>query len=88
MSDPLSGGVVVTAAGLTGASIFGLFTGTDYGVVFGAFASNFPRCFCCLPDSDTACSLFSRFFSRFILRWHLRCWVGWFKVVVVVWLQW
>jgi len=38
MSDPLSGGVVVTAAGLKGASIFGLFTGTDYGVVFGAFA--------------------------------------------------
>lgn len=37
MSDPVSGGIVATAA-LTGASVFGLITGTDYGVVFGAFA--------------------------------------------------
>lgn len=37
MSDPVSGTVAAGAA-LTGVSIFGLLTGTDYGVVFGAFA--------------------------------------------------
>jgi len=37
MSDPVSGGIIATAA-VTGASVFGLITGTDYGVVFGAFA--------------------------------------------------
>ena len=37
MSDPVSGATMAGGA-LTGASIFGLFTGTDYGVVFGAFA--------------------------------------------------
>jgi len=36
MSDPFSGTTV--AAGLMGASVFGLATGIDYGVVFGAFA--------------------------------------------------
>lgn len=37
MSDPVSGTTAV-AAGLMGASLFGLVTGLDYGVVFGAFA--------------------------------------------------
>lgn len=37
MSDPVSGTTVATA-GLMGASLFGLATGLDYGVVFGAFA--------------------------------------------------
>lgn len=37
MSDPVSGTAVAGIA-LTGASIYGLFTSTDYGVVFGAFA--------------------------------------------------
>ncbi|ALX78128.1 phage holin family protein [Cronobacter sakazakii] len=37
MSDPVSG-TVATGAALTGASIYGLLTGTDYGVIFGAFA--------------------------------------------------
>ena len=37
MSDPVSG-TTVAAAGLMGASVFGLATGIDYGVVFGAFA--------------------------------------------------
>ena len=37
MSEPLSGSVAAASA-LTGASIYGLLTGTDYGVVFGAFA--------------------------------------------------
>ncbi len=37
MSDPVSG-TTVAAGGLMGASIFGLATGIDYGVVFGAFA--------------------------------------------------
>ncbi|CAM6783666.1 Phage holin family protein [Enterobacter intestinihominis] len=37
MSDPVSG-ATVAAGGLMGASIFGLATGIDYGVVFGAFA--------------------------------------------------
>ena len=37
MSDPVSG-TTVAAAGLMGASLFGLATGLDYGVVFGAFA--------------------------------------------------
>lgn len=37
MSDPVSG-TTVAAGGLMGASMFGLATGFDYGVVFGAFA--------------------------------------------------
>ena len=37
MSDPVSGTTVATG-GLMGASMFGLATGIDYGVVFGAFA--------------------------------------------------
>ena len=37
MSEPVSGSVIAGSA-LTGASIYGLLTGTDYGVVFGAFA--------------------------------------------------
>ncbi|KGT87228.1 membrane protein [Erwinia typographi] len=37
MSEPVSGTVAAGSA-LTGASLFGLLTGTDYGVVFGAFA--------------------------------------------------
>ncbi len=36
MSDPLSGSG--TAAALGGVTVFGLFTGTDFGIVFGAFA--------------------------------------------------
>jgi hypothetical protein len=36
-ADPISGTGLVGVA-LTGASIYGLLTGTDYGVVFGAFA--------------------------------------------------
>ena len=37
MSDPFSGTGLAGLA-LTGASVYGLLTGTDYGVVFGAFA--------------------------------------------------
>ena len=37
MSDPVSG-TSVAAGGPMGASMFGLATGIDYGVVFGAFA--------------------------------------------------
>ncbi|MGM7459068.1 putative holin, partial [Escherichia albertii] len=37
MSDPISG-TGLAAGVLTGASVYGLLTGTDYGVVFGAFA--------------------------------------------------
>ena len=37
MSDPIFGTGLAGGA-LTGASIYGLLTGTDYGVVFGAFA--------------------------------------------------
>lgn len=36
MSEPLSGSG--TAAALGGATAYGLFTGTDFGIVFGAFA--------------------------------------------------
>lgn len=36
MSEPLSGSS--TAVALGGATVFGLFTGTDFGIVFGAFA--------------------------------------------------
>jgi len=36
MSEPLSGSG--TAVALGGATVFGLFTGTDFGIVFGAFA--------------------------------------------------
>ncbi|EFG1349977.1 holin, partial [Escherichia coli] len=35
MSEPLSGSG--TAAALGGATVYGLFTGTDFGIVFGAF---------------------------------------------------
>lgn len=37
MSEPVSGTAIATG-GLMGASIFGMVTGIDYGVVFGAFA--------------------------------------------------
>lgn len=37
MSDPMSGTVFAGTA-LTSASVYGLLTGTDYGVVFGSFA--------------------------------------------------
>jgi hypothetical protein len=36
MSEPLSG--TGTAAALGGATAYGVFTGTDFGIVFGAFA--------------------------------------------------
>ncbi|ELY4545995.1 holin, partial [Cronobacter sakazakii] len=36
MSEPLSG--TGAAAALGGATAFGLFTNTDFGIVFGAFA--------------------------------------------------
>lgn len=39
MSDPVSGTTVATG-GLIGASMFGLATDIDYGVVFGAFAGS------------------------------------------------
>ena len=38
MSDPVSGTSIIVAGGLMGAGMFGLVTGIDYGVVFGAFA--------------------------------------------------
>ncbi len=38
MSEPLSGSG--TAVALGGATVFGLFTGTDFGIVFGAFNGN------------------------------------------------
>lgn len=37
MSDPVSG-TGLAGGVLTGASVYGMLTGTDYGVVFGAFA--------------------------------------------------
>ncbi|MEP8684894.1 phage holin family protein [Enterobacter hormaechei] len=37
MSDPFSG-TGLAGLTLTGASVYGLLTGTDYGVVFGSFA--------------------------------------------------
>ncbi|MKM02341.1 hypothetical protein D6S11_21210 [Salmonella enterica subsp. enterica] len=36
MSEPLSGSCMVVA--LCGATVFRLFTGADFGIVFGAFA--------------------------------------------------
>ena len=39
MSDPITSSGVAGSA-LTGASIYGLLNGTDYGVVFGAFAGS------------------------------------------------
>ena len=38
-AEPISG-TAVASAGLAGASVFGLATGIDYGVVFGAFAGS------------------------------------------------
>ncbi len=43
MSEPLSGGGAV-AVTIGGASVFGLLTNTDFGVVVGAFAG---ALFCC-----------------------------------------
>lgn len=37
MSDPISG-TGLAGGVLTGASVYGFLSGTDYGVVFGAFA--------------------------------------------------
>lgn len=39
MSEPITGTGLAGGA-LTGASVYGLLTGTDYGVVFGAFAGS------------------------------------------------
>ncbi|MFO3841085.1 phage holin family protein [Klebsiella grimontii] len=39
MSEPITGTGLAGGA-LTGASLYGLLTGTDYGVVFGAFAGS------------------------------------------------
>ena len=39
MSEPITG-TGLTGGALTGASVYGLLTGTDYGVVFGAFAGS------------------------------------------------
>ena len=41
-AEPISG-TAVASAGLAGASVFGLATGIDYGVVFGAFAGGLFR---------------------------------------------
>lgn len=38
MSDPVTGTSAILGGGVLGATFFGLFTNTDYGVVFGAFA--------------------------------------------------
>ena len=38
MSDPVTGTSAILGGGVQGATFFGLFTNTDYGVVFGAFA--------------------------------------------------
>lgn len=43
-AEPLSGSG--TAAALGGATVFGLFTGTDFGIVFGTFSCVvYRRCF-------------------------------------------
>ena len=39
MSEPITGTGLAGGA-LAGASVYGLLTGTDYGVVFGAFAGS------------------------------------------------
>lgn len=38
MSDPVTGTGVVLGGGLLGATVYGILTQTDFGVVFGAFA--------------------------------------------------
>lgn len=54
MSDPVSG-TTVAAGGLMGASVFGIATGIDYGVVFGGIPGLRYRMTVTAPD----CGCFS-----------------------------
>lgn len=67
MSEPLSGSG--TAAALGGATVFGLFTGTDFGIVFGAFAG--ALFVATMPQAlSAACG---SAFSGVVYRWRAGC---------------
>lgn len=72
MSDPVSGTVAAGAA-LTGASIYGLLTGTDYGVIFGAFAG---AVFYVATAADLTLDPARSLFRCFVHRWRIRCRAG------------
>lgn len=63
MSEPLSGSG--TAAALGGATVFGLFTGTDFGIVFGAFAG--ALFVATIPQSISAWRIAAHFLVSFIV---------------------
>jgi len=72
MSDPITSSGVAGSA-LTGASIYGLLTGTDYGVVFGAFAGS-------VFYIATAADL-SGLFRCVLYSWGSVCRFGWLQVI-------
>lgn len=78
MSDPVSA-TTIAAGGLFGASLFGLATGIDYGVVFGAFAG---AVFLCRNGGKHQPLEARRLLHHFI---HLRC--DWCSPVGVVLLK-
>ncbi|HIG9583272.1 TPA: putative holin [Escherichia coli] len=63
MSEPLSG--TGTAAALGGATVFGLFTGMDFGIVFGAFAG--ALFVATMPQSLSAWRVAAHFLVSFIV---------------------
>ncbi|EMV05104.1 putative phage holin [Escherichia coli MP021017.11] len=66
MSEPLSGSG--TAAALGGATVFGLFTGMDFGIVFGAFAG--ALFVATMPQSLSVWRVVAHFLVSFIVG----CW--------------
>lgn len=66
MSDPFSGTGLAGLA-LTGASVYGLLTGTDYGVVFGAFAG---AVFYIATAADLKCVTSHGILLRVVYRRH------------------
>lgn len=63
MSEPLSGSG--TAAALGGATVFGLFTGMDFGIVFGAFAG--ALFVATMPQALSAWKVAAHFLVSFII---------------------
>ncbi|ALP46940.1 putative holin [Escherichia coli] len=63
MSEPLSGSGMAEALGA--ATVFGLFTGTDFGIVFGAFAG--ALFVATMPQALSACRVAAYFLVLFIV---------------------
>ncbi len=75
MSDPISG-TGLAGGVLTGVSIYGLFTGTDYGVVFGAFAG---AVFYIATTADLTATRRLAYFIVSYIAGVLWFWVSWFQ---------